>query len=191
MKYDGSDCLRPDAGVIDDYDVLVVDTEFSRLPLPSESLEDWSGRCVLLSVGICPLSDSGGEATFYARRRLQQTELNKCSDFVVREVLPHLQAAEADIEFRGSAELRQELARWLSERRRLTAKMPAFAADWAGERFLLRSLLPGNTPWVILSLLPDLDVSMSAPRHQNLKRHNALHDAMVQRSAILQMIASA
>ncbi|NGY05621.1 hypothetical protein [Solimonas terrae] len=178
--------LAPNRDLGRDYDVLFVDTEFSRLPHRHEGIWDWARSVELLSVGITAL-DSVEPLVFYATRRLTPQIRRVCSSFVTDEVLLHLDAVASTVRFDAPKGLGEAMTDYLRARSKATGKLPAFAVDWAGDAWLLDPVAPSGTPWILLEDLPGLSTSMDTffSAQQAVARHNAYSDAQALRSAYL------
>lgn len=183
--------LLPHPGIAREFDILFTDTEFSRLPLPTESMFAWAKHSELLSLGITSLEASVTPSGLYAVRLLDKTLRSRCTSFVIDEVLPHLEAVSPTVRFRSPAQLRKPLATFLSDRRRATGKPAAIAVDWAGDAFLLGEALPPDTDVLLLEGMLSIARAMETffiERHY--RRHNAFHDALALRSGFMDYLAA-
>lgn len=171
---------NPRPALQQEFDILFVDTEFSRLPLRGEAVWEWSKHVELLSIGITALEAASPQG-FYAVRKLTQQVRESCTAFVETDVLPYLLAVEPTMQFSDSAALRLALERFLAERHQATGKPPAFAVDWAGDAWLLDGVMPADARWVLLEELPGLTESVDGFFTEEFVRHNAYNDALALR----------
>lgn len=183
--------LFPQPGIAQEFDILFTDTEFSRLPLPTESVYAWAHQTELLSLGITSLESSLLPSNLYAVRTVTKQLRNRCSAFVRDKVLPHLEVVAPTDRFRSQPELRKPLRGFLSERRRATGKPPAIAVDWVGDAILLAEVLPPDTDVLILEGLLCIDRAKQTFFTEDHHRHNAFHDALSIRHGFLDYIAAA
>lgn len=183
--------LLPRPDIERDFDVLFVDTEFSRLPLPSESVYAWATQAVLLSVGVACLDPSVSTPGLYAVRRPIDRKLReRCSGFVRSDVLPHLDAATPSGQFHTTAELEKLLRIFLSDRRRATGKPPAIAVDWPGDAILLGDVLPPGIEVLLLEGMLSIARAMETFFTGDYQRHNAYHDALALRQGFIDFLAN-
>ncbi|MES0873710.1 hypothetical protein [Sinimarinibacterium thermocellulolyticum] len=183
--------ILPHPGIAQEFDVLFADTEFSRLPLPTESVFAWVKQTELLSLGITCLEASVTPSGLYAVRPLDKKLRSRCTTFVIDEVLPHLEAVSPTARFRSSAELRKQLRAFLSDRRRATGKPPAIAVDWAGDAFLLGEALPPDIDVLLLEGMPSITRAMDTFFNEDYRRHNAFHDALALRHGFMDYLGTA
>lgn len=160
------------------YDVLIVDTEFTRLPMVKEAVWSWAAHCRVLSVGIVPLDDAGGQRSFYATRKLTRQVLSQCVPFVIETVIPRLDDAVASAIFSQEAELGLELNHYLDERRRASGKAPLLAVDWIGDAYLLNPLMRDEPNWLLVEGIAQIEHALGEGWPEGRSRHNALHDAL-------------
>jgi hypothetical protein len=182
--------LLADHGTARTFDILFVDTEFSRLPLPKESIFTWSENAELLSLGIASLESSLAPSSLYAVRPVDEKLRSRCTAFVVNEVLPHLDAVTPAASFRSMVELRTLLRGFLSARRRATGKPPAIAVDWPGDVYLLGDALPPDIDVLLLEGLLSIERAKESFFTEDYRRHNALHDAMALRHGFIDSFAA-
>lgn len=182
--------LLPYPGIVQEFDVLLVDTEFSRLPLPTESAFAWAQHTELLSLGLTCLEASVTPSGLYAVRPIDKKLRSRCSAFVIDEVLPHLDAATPTARFRSMAELRTQLRGFLSDRRRATGKPPAIGVDWAGDAFLLGDALPPDIDVLLLEGLLSIERAMESFFTDDYRRHNAFHDALALRHGFIDYLSA-
>ena len=175
--------LMPYPGVEAEYDFLVVDTEFTRLPMKKEAVWSWAEHCRLLAVAIAPLAQSEKPDHFYATRKISKAILSMCNPFVRETVIPSMGASVATVAFDEEANLQSSLKSYLATRRRSTGKPPLLAVDWIGDAYLLRPLFEDEPAWLLLDRVPQIEFALDAGWPAERTRHNALHDAEVIRAA--------
>lgn len=176
--------LTPYPGIDQDYDILILDTEFVRLPLPTEALNEWAERTKTLSVALAAL-EADDPDSFYAVREQDPVLLEICPAFVHREVLPHLEAATPTARYQHETQLQQQLADYLAQRQRRDGKPPVYAVDWPGDAHLLEALLPAEPLALLLDELPEVaDAMTQFFSTGDYRRHNALHDALAIRQGL-------
>lgn len=178
---------NPRPALQQEFDILFVDTEFSRLPLRGEAVWEWAKHVELLSIGISAL-EAVDPPGFYAVRELTPQVLERCTAFVEADVLPYLQAVEPMMQFVDSPVLRVALERFLAERHQVTGKPPAFAVDWAGEAWLLDAVMSADSRWVLLEDLPGLTEAVDGFFNEDFVRHNAYNDAVALRHGYLELL---
>lgn len=165
-------------GIEKDFDLLVLDTEFSRLPFQTEAMSDWANRVELLSVAIACLDATQSPSCLYAVRNLDRSVTGKCSDFVRQEVLPHLEAASPSIRFNERTSLKRGISSFLAKRKTTAGKPVAIAVDWTGDCLLMKSLFPKGTSFLLLEGLLPVEQAMRTFFTEDYSRHNAYHDAL-------------
>ena len=169
-----------------EFDILFIDTEFSRLQRRGEGVWAWAQDADLLSVGISALG-AGGPPGFYAIRELTPDIRGRCSPFVVTEVLPHLHAVEPMLQFSDWTELKAAIGGFLADRYRASGKHPAFAVDWAGDAWLLDPAMPAAAPWILLEDFPGLPEALDGFFNEDFVRHNAFNEALALRHGYLEL----
>lgn len=170
--------LKPYPGIERVYDVLIVDTEFTRLPMVKEAVWSWAAHCRVLSVGIVPLDDAEGEGSFYATRQLTKPVLALCAPFVIETVIPRLDDTAASATFSKESELCLALQVYLDERRRVTGKESLLAVDWIGDAYLLNPLMSDEPNWLLVEGIAQIEHALGEGWPAGRSRHNALHDAL-------------
>lgn len=183
--------LLPESGIEKAYDILVVDTEFTRLPFPKEAVWSWAKSARLLSVALVPLEDAPDPAHLYRFRKPERALLVLCHPFVVEQVVPLLEVAGEGRPFKDEKSLADDLRAYLAARKRLTHKEPALAVDWIGDAYLLASLFPTEPEWLLLDQLPEVDRALTEAFPSHYARHNAYHDAMAIRDGLRVHLAGA
>jgi len=170
--------LRSYPGIERVYDVLIVDTEFTRLPMAKEAVWSWAAHCRVLSVGIVPLDAAGALGSFYATRKLARQVLSQCVPFVIETVIPRLDDAVALANFGNDAELGAELNHYLDERRRVSGREQLLAVDWIGDAYLLNPFIREEPGWLLIEGIAEIEHALGEGWPAGRSRHNALHDAL-------------
>lgn len=169
------------------YDILCVDTEFTRLPNPKEAVWSWAAQAKMLSIGVAALDDCAVPASFYGVRKISRSVRSLCTDFVVDEVLPALAAAPADIEGRTDRDLAASLDEFLRRRVAVSGKPPLLAIDWLGDAYLIEALTGREHEWLLLDGVVPVALALGERFPASSVRHNALHDAWAVRSALIEI----
>jgi|GEM_PF-6268713 len=170
--------LRSYPGIERVYDVLIVDTEFTRLPMAKEAVWSWAAHCRVLSVGIVPLVAAGEQGSFYATRKLTKQVLTQCVPFVIETVIPRLDDAGASATFGNEADLGIELNHYLDERRQISGREPLLAVDWIGDAYLLNPFIREEPGWLLVEGIAQIEHALGEGWPAGRSRHNALHDAL-------------
>lgn len=165
------------------FDVLFLDTEFTRLPRAGECADAWRSSINVLSVALVPLND---EASFYGiRHPIHRGVTFGCTEFVERHVLPVIHAAPATHHFNTRERLQEAVQSYLRARREKTGRPALVAADWPGDTVLVEAALPDDAQCAVL---PELQPLMGGAPYWAMPgryRHNALHDAQALRELYL------
>lgn len=177
------DFRRLEPGLSERFDILCLDTEFTRLPLPKEGINDWARITRVLSVGIAAVSGYAPE-TLYVKRRVDRGTRKISSPFVVEQVLPVMGCAPADLEADTDAEIGEAL-RGFQEQRRYRTGLPAvFAVDWSGDAYVIETVTGEGCDWLLLDDLPEIQRAFDGLMPEGRARHNALHDALMVRDQL-------
>jgi hypothetical protein len=179
--------LRLTPGLAARYDILCVDTEFTRLPHPKEAVWNWAEQAKVLSIGVSALDDRSLPATFYGARTLDQLLRSLCTPFVINEVLPALTAVTADIEARTDGDLVIALAHFLRRRADVSGKPPLLAVDWLGDAYLVEAFSGSEHQWLLLEDVVQVTRALGEDFPASSVRHNALHDAQAVRAALVEV----
>ncbi len=166
------------------YDILCVDTEFTRLPNPKEAVWSWAVQAKVLSIGIAALDGRAVPATFYGVRRLSHALKSLCTDFVISEVVPALAVAPADIEAQTDRDLVASLDKFLRQRAAASGKPPLLAIDWLGDAYLIEAFSGREHEWLLLDDMAPVAAALGECFPASSVRHNALHDAASVRSTL-------
>lgn len=166
-----------------DYDIVFVDSEFARLPRPGEHIREWAKSVMTVSYAIVPMDDKGQR--FYAVKRLSNEMKQKCSEFVIAEVLPHVEAARVTCRFSTGRQFQQAWNAYFAKRREATGLPLLLVMDWIGDAYLVEPLLPDDADVLLLDELPMVKRTVEAFFTGTLRRHNALHDAMALRQGYI------
>lgn len=169
------------------FDIICIDTEFNRLPLPSDLLWSWAERTVVLSLGAAPLSTAAPQ-TWYGMRTLTAAIRRDCTPFVKNQVLPHLKAAAPDVERPSAAALGDAFHQYLRGRMERGDRPLLLASDWAGDAYLIETLTGHRYEWLLLEGSQAITDALQGPMPEGWTRHNALHDAMVMREALKEIL---
>ena len=165
-----------------EYDIVFVDTEFTRLPLQKEHIRSWASSTGTISVSAVPLD---GGTPFYAVQNLSKKLRAQCSDFVLTEVLPYIEAAEVTCRFSTPLQFKRAFAGYFKNRLAATERRPLIAVDWIGDAFLLEYMLPAQADILLLDQIPEVERSFEQFFTGSRRRHNAVHDAMALREGYL------
>lgn len=179
------DYLRPSPGLEQEFDVLVVDTEFTRLPFEKEAIWDWAGKVQPLSVAIVAMNSTQEPPLIYAVLPLNPAGLGQRVPFIDEVVLPALEAAEPTHRCRNEAELGVAISEFLGWRRRVSGKPPLLAVDWIGDAYLVSRLIRGAPQWLLLEGVAEISWALGNGFPEGDTRHNALHDAQAIRRGFL------
>lgn len=150
--------------------LVAVDFEFTRLPLPTESMSDWLRYVSILSVGCSPIA--APDAGWYGTMHLSSYLLRQCSAFVNESVIPARSAAEPDGEFKFEDRLASALLSYFARTRRALGKPIAAVSTYGGDHMLLRRLLGDYCPDIYFP-----SPAVLIPSAPDLIEHNALCDA--------------
>ena len=175
-------------GIQNDFDLVFADTEFSRLPYPTEAMPEWSKRVTLLSVGLTALNSASYPPEFYCHRTLSKKILKECDEFVLSDVVPHLNVVETAIQFSSLSQLKRLMVKFLSNRCGSTGKVPLICVDWPGDATLLSSLSGAASRYMLLEDMPEIDAAMRTFFKSGFVRHNALHDAFAIRQGFIDFL---
>jgi len=149
---------------------IFFDTEFTQL----------SHEAKLISIGL--ISEKGQK--FYAE--LSDTwRQEDCSDFVRREVLPHLEGGACQMTL---AELCLQLGNWLESFEvpiSLVTDAPTWDWPWVSYIFYEKQLLPANLELTPELFNPDKSAIASETQEWHFRSHHALDDACTLRLAWL------
>lgn len=178
---------RPAPDLAARYDILCVDTEFTRLPHPKEAVWSWAEQARVLSIGVSALDDRLLPATFYAVRNVDRLLRSLCTPFVVNEVLPALAAAAADIVACTDGDLVVSLAHFLRRRAAASGKPPLLAVDWLGDAYLVEAFSGTEHQWLLLEDVAQVTRALGEGFPASSIRHNALHDAQAVRAALIEV----
>ena len=152
---------------------IFFDTEFTNLTADAK----------LIAIGLV---DESGLNEFYAE--LNDTyELSGCSDFCLREVIPHLQGAAVR---RSLSEVRAELEAWLRDRGPGTILVCDSPRDITQLAAVLPAGPPANVALQVLGWQGNLkrrifNYDRRIHRKWGLKVHHALDDAKVNRLILM------
>lgn len=172
-------------GLERDFDILMLDTEFSRLPAPGESFTGWRMDVVLLSVGVAAAAEVAGvQGEYYAYRRITTDERAVCSAFTIEHVLPWLDNPRGD-EAPTPVELIGFLGRFVRKRAATVGKPLAVCATYIGDLLLTLPAFPRDTRIVLSDELADLpELEATYLRENGARAHHALEDARALRWAL-------
>lgn len=176
---------RPAPDLAARYDILCVDTEFTRLPYPKEAVWNWAEQARVLSIGVAALDQRVVPATFYGVRNIDPSLTTLCTPFVLEEVLPALDAAPADSVAATDRDLAVSLQRFLRSRAAASGKSPLLAVDWLGDAYLIEALAGQHHEWLLLEGMAPIAAALGAAFPATSVRHNALHDAQAIRAALI------
>lgn len=166
-----------------EYDIVFVDSEFARLPFKGEHIRDWARTVLALSYAVVPLSER--DAAFYAIRKLSAEMKGQCSDFVVAEVLPHMEAAQATCRFSTGRQFQKAWKSYLAQRRAASGLPLLLVTDWIGDAYLVEPFLPEDADVLLLDELPAVTRTFEGFFTGKLRRHNAVHDSMALRQGYI------
>lgn len=166
-----------------EYDIVFVDSEFARLPLPGEHIREWAKSVMTVSYAIAPMDDRS--QPFYAVQSLSKEKQKKCSEFVLAEVLPHVEAARVTCRFSTGRQFQRAWDAYLAKRREATGLPLLLVTDWIGDAYLVEPFLPDDADVLLLDELPIVKRTVEAFFAGKLRRHNALHDAMALRQGYI------
>lgn len=172
-------------GLSERFDILCLDTEFTRLPKPKEAVWNWSEQARVLSIGIAALDADAGPSTFYGIRNVDRSTKALCTSFVLQEVLPALDAVPADIAAATDRDLASSVHRFLKLRRTSSGKPPLLAVDWPGDAYLVEAFSRQRYEWVLVGEMASVAAVLGADFPATSVRHNALHDAQAIRAALM------
>lgn len=167
----------------DEFDFLFVDSEFAQLPRKGQHVRDWARTVLALSYAVVPISEDA--TPFYAVKSLSKALQKECSEFVVAEVLPHIEAAEVTCRFSTGRQFQRAWNAYLAKRREATGLPALLVADWIGDVFLVEHYLPDDAHVLLLDELPAVQRTFETFFTGSLRRHNALHDAMALRQGYI------
>jgi hypothetical protein len=166
-----------------EYDIVFVDSEFARLPFKGEHIRDWARTVLALSYAVVPLSER--DAPFYGVRKLSAEMKGQCSDFVVAEVLPHMDAAQATCRFSTGRQFHNAWKSYLAQRRAASGLPLLLVMDWIGDAYLVEPFLPEDADVLLLDELPAVTRTFETFFSGSLRRHNAVHDALALRQGYI------
>lgn len=176
---------RPSPGLAAQYDILCIDTEFTRLPHPKEGIWSWAEQARVLSIGISALDQRTELATFYGTRKIDRSLKALCTPFVLQEVLPVLDTVPADVVAATDRDLVVSFQRFLRSRAAASGKAPLLAVDWLGDAYLIETLAKQHYEWLLLEGMAPIAAALGASFPATSVRHNALHDAQAIRVALI------
>lgn len=165
------------------FDVLFVDSEFGQLPFKGQHIQEWARTAQVLSYAVVPMSEDA--APFYAVRGLSKASQKGYSEFVVKEVLPHIEAADVTCRFSTGRQFRRAWDAYLAKRREATGLPPLIVADWIGDAILVELFLPDDADVLVLDEVPAVHRTFETFFTGKLRRHNAVHDAMALRQGYI------
>ncbi|MCX7070051.1 MAG: hypothetical protein NTW01_03520 [Gammaproteobacteria bacterium] len=166
-----------------EFDLLFVDSEFARLPFKGEHIRDWARTVLALSYAVVPLSE--GAVPFYAAKSLTKALQRDCSEFVVAEVLPHMEAADVTCRFSTGRQFQRAWSAYFAKRWEATRLPPLLVTDWIGDAMLVDQHLPDDAHVLLLDELPAVQRTFEGFFTGKLRRHNAVHDAMALRQGYI------
>lgn len=172
-------------GLSEHFDILCLDTEFTRLPHPKEAVWNWSGQARILSLGIAALDARAVPSTFYGIRNVDRSRRSLCTSFVLQEVLPALDAVPADVAAATDRDLAASAHRFLKSRKASSGKPPLLAIDWPGDAYLVEAFSRQRYEWVLVDEMASVAAALGADFPATSVRHNALHDAQAIRTALM------
>lgn len=181
------DFRRLEPGLSERFDILCLDTEFTRLPHPKEAVWNWSGQARVLSIGVSALDDRLLPASFYGVRSVDRQLRSLCTPFVINEVLPALPAAAANIEARTDGDLVVSWVHFLRRRAAASGKPPLLAVDWLGDAYLVDAISGSEHQWLLLEDMAQVNRALGDDFPASSVRHNALHDAQAVRAALIEV----
>lgn len=170
--------------LLEGFDVLCLDTEFTRLPFAKEAIWSWAEHAGALSIGVAAAASQTEPRDFYAVRRVDAALRQSCTPFVLEEVLPLLDAAEPQVEAITSRDLAEGLTAYLDRRSVTTGKPQLLAVDWIGDAYLIEALSGARFDWLLLEDVEAIRRALGDQFPPYRIRHNALHDAQVMRDAL-------
>lgn len=179
------DFRRLEPGLSERFDILCLDTEFTRLPYPKEAVWSWAGQARVLSIGVAALDARSVPSTFYGVRDVDRLLRDLCTSFVLQQVLPALDAAPADIAAATNRDLVASTHRFLKSRRASSGKPPLFAVDWPGDAYLVEAISQQRYEWLLVENMASVAAALGADSPAALVRHNALHDAQAISAALM------
>lgn len=182
------DFRRLEPGLSERFDILCLDTEFTRLPHPKEAIWNWAEQVRVVSIGVAALDQRVLPATFYGLRKIDRSLRALCTPFVSQEVLPALDAAPADSVAATEDDLVASLQRFLHSRATASGKSPMLAVDWLGDAYLIEALARQHHEWLLLEGVASIAAALGASFPATSVRHNALHDAQAIRAALVDVL---
>lgn len=171
--------LEPYRGMQDDYDLVIVDTEFTRLPGIDEPVAQWLEQTQLLSLAMLGLDEQLQPARLYGTRKMDARLFAQCPPFVREQVLPKLDAEPVTGTFDDASELREPIAEFLDQRARQSGKAVALVADWPGDLRILDTFEFKEVAHIHVGNVVEVAYAMAEEFNDQLLRHNAMHDAVV------------
>lgn len=173
--------------LLEAFDVLCLDTEFTRLPFAKEAIWNWAGQAKALSIGIAAAASQDERSDFYAVRRMDAVLRQHCTPFVLDEVLPKLKAAVPLVEAATEQDLAGALTGYLDRRGAETGRPQLLAVDWIGDAYLVEALSGTRFDWLLLEDVAAVQQALGEQFPLQLSRHNALHDAQAMRGGLEQI----
>lgn len=170
--------IRPYVEMYSDSSLAVmVDFEFSRLPLPGENNAQWLSRVELVSIGMAPAGDL---PTFYAATPITPRLTKLCAAWTRENVLPLIERRPVDYWWRSDSDFQMQVVRYLVCLEERVKKPLLMVADWPGDLLLLIQQLGKLAPRACVT-----DIHRDALWPGDLERaragliqHNALDDAI-------------
>lgn len=157
-----------------------IDFEFSRLPLPGESLLKWSQQVCILSLGLCAEDTRLTQGHYYTCMRITDAVERQCSAFVRRHILDLMQPHRSALVASSESELAAGVQSFLRRLERETGKKVSAMSDWVGDLVLFWRLMGDDTPTLVdaeSAIKRGLDLEGEACR-AGLVEHHALDDAI-------------
>lgn len=168
-----------------EFDLLFVDSEFAQLPRKGQHIRDWARTVLALSYAVVPMSEDADATPFYAVKSLSKALQKECSEFVVAEVSPHIEAAEVTCRFSTGRQFQRAWNAYLAKRREATGLPALLVTDWIGDVFLVEHYLPDDAHVLLLDELPAVQKTFETFFTGDRRQHNAVHDAMVLRQGYI------
>lgn len=174
--------------LLEGFDVLCLDTEFTRLPFAKEAIWSWAEQAKALSIGVAAADNQIEPSGFYAVRRIDAALRRNCTPFVVDEVLPKLHVEAPDVEVVTDRSLADALAAYLDRRGAESGKPQLLAVDWIGDAYLIEAISDARFDWLLLEDVEAVKQALEEQFPQHRSRHNAFHDAQAMRDALVRAV---
>lgn len=169
---------RYDRALLATHQVVTLDLEFTRLPLPGESWNEWLERVIVLSMGMA----GGGPPAvrFYAKVRWRWGLRKACDPWTAQHVLPLMKEAKHAFLWDREPDILPRMSEVLDFYKRRGGKPIALVSNWTGDLLLIYKLLGDCCPLLLLAEFPADQVFAGTVEEswEGLVRHNALHDAI-------------